>query len=131
MSIRLIQDLHAGISRRDWHAVETAANRLRDDVEKTVAILAGTSVGSLPNDYPLSRLASDALTPPPQPREVGSAEITRLQKELETAREDAARIAEESCTGREIDDMDIGWDAACMIIAEKIRRSLQKKEATE
>ncbi len=26
----LIQDLHAAISRRDWHAVEVAANRLRD-----------------------------------------------------------------------------------------------------
>ena len=57
-----------------------------------------------------------------------AAEITRLQKELETAREDAARIAEESCTGREIDDMDIGWDAACMVIAEKIRRALKDKE---
>jgi hypothetical protein len=73
MSIRLIQDLHAGISRRDWHAVETASNRLRDDVEKTVGILAGTSVGSLPNDYPLSQLASEALSPPPQPREVGAS----------------------------------------------------------
>ena len=57
-----------------------------------------------------------------------AAEITRLQKELDTAREDAARIAEESCTGREIDDMDIGWDAACMVIAEKIRRALKDKE---
>lgn len=28
---QLIQDLHAGISRRDWHAVELAANRLRDE----------------------------------------------------------------------------------------------------
>ncbi|MCD4512526.1 hypothetical protein LQT97_14965 [Brucella pseudogrignonensis] len=26
----LVQDLHAAISRRDWHAVEVAANRLRD-----------------------------------------------------------------------------------------------------
>ncbi|MDR6431280.1 hypothetical protein [Brucella pseudogrignonensis] len=26
----MIQDLHAAISRRDWHAVEVAANRLRD-----------------------------------------------------------------------------------------------------
>lgn len=69
MSIRLIQDLHAGISRRDWHAVETAANRLRDDVEKTVAILAGTGIGGLPKDYPLPELASDVVNPPPQPRE--------------------------------------------------------------
>ena len=67
MSKRLIQDLHAGISRRDWHAAEMAANRLRDDIEKTVAILAGTGVSSLPNDYPLSKLAADALTPAPQP----------------------------------------------------------------
>lgn len=66
MSKRLIQDIHAGISRRDWRAVETAANRLRDDVEKTVAILAGTGVSSLPNDYPLSKLATDALAPPPE-----------------------------------------------------------------
>jgi len=71
MSIRLIQDLHAGISRRDWQSVEAAANRLRDDVEKTVAILAGTGIGSLPNDYPLSKLASDAITPSRQPREGG------------------------------------------------------------
>lgn len=28
--IRLIQDLHAGISRRDWHATEVAASALRD-----------------------------------------------------------------------------------------------------
>jgi hypothetical protein len=68
VSIRLIQDLHAGISRRDWSAVETAANRLRDDVEKTFSILAGTGIGSLPNDYPLSKLASDALNPSPQPK---------------------------------------------------------------
>jgi len=60
-----------------------------------------------------------------------AAEITRLQKELERAREDAARIAEESCTGREIDDMDIGWDAACMVIAEKIRRALKDKEVAD
>ncbi|MCW5708698.1 hypothetical protein [Shinella sp.] len=64
MSKRLIQDLHAGISRRDWWAVETAANRLRDDVEKTVDILAGTGVGSLPNDYPLSQLAAEAIAVP-------------------------------------------------------------------
>jgi len=30
---RHIQDLHAAISRRDWHAVEVAANRLRDASE--------------------------------------------------------------------------------------------------
>ena len=28
---RLVMDLHAAISRRDWHAVERAANRIRDD----------------------------------------------------------------------------------------------------
>lgn len=61
MSKRLIQDLHAGISRRDWSAVEAAANRLRDDVEKTVAILAGPEIGSLPNDYPLPKLARDVM----------------------------------------------------------------------
>lgn len=34
----LIQDLHAAISRRDWSAVEVAANRLRDaDLEKLLA----------------------------------------------------------------------------------------------
>jgi len=61
MSKRLIQDLHAGISRQDWAAVEAAANRLREDVEKTAATLAGPAIASLPNDYPLSRLAIDAL----------------------------------------------------------------------
>lgn len=62
MSTRLIQDLHAGISRRDWSAVEVAANRLRDDIDETRRILAGTGIGSLPNDYPLPRLAADALS---------------------------------------------------------------------
>lgn len=63
MSARLIQDLHAGISRRDWLVVETAANRLRDDIEKTIRILAGTGYGSLPNDYPLPILAADYVAP--------------------------------------------------------------------
>jgi len=71
MSKRLIQDLHAGISRRDWSEVETAANRLRDEVERTVAILAGAGIGSLPNDYPLSKLAADALIPSPVPNVEG------------------------------------------------------------
>lgn len=62
MSTRLIQDLHAGISRRDWSSVETAANRLRDEIEKTVALLAGSGIGSLPNDYPISKLAADLLS---------------------------------------------------------------------
>jgi len=62
MSAKLIQDLHAGISRRDWSSVEAAANRLRDEVDKTVATLAGTGIGSLPNDYPLSKLAADLLS---------------------------------------------------------------------
>lgn len=62
MSKRLIQDLHAGISCRDWNAVELTSNRLRDDVEKTLAILAGAGIGSLPDDYPLSELSTDALT---------------------------------------------------------------------
>jgi hypothetical protein len=62
MSTRLIQDLHAGISSRDWSAVEMAANRLRDDVEEMRRILAGTAISSLPNDYPLPRLATEALS---------------------------------------------------------------------
>ena len=70
MSKRLIQDLQAAISRRDWCAVETSANRLRDDVEKTIAILAGTGIGSLPNDYPLSKLAESALLPSPNASEI-------------------------------------------------------------
>lgn len=38
----LIQDLHAAISRRDWHAVEVAANRLRDaNLEADNAALTG------------------------------------------------------------------------------------------
>lgn len=57
MSASLIHDLHAGISRRDWSAVEAASNRLRDDVQQTISTLAGTGIGSLPNDYPLPRLA--------------------------------------------------------------------------
>lgn len=67
MSKRLIQDLHAAISRRGWWAVETAANRLRDEVEKAIDILAGTGKGSLPNDYPLSELAANAVSPKPDP----------------------------------------------------------------
>ena len=59
MSIKLINELHAAISRRDWSATEAAANSLRDDIDVTVKVLAGPSIGSLPNDYPISRLASD------------------------------------------------------------------------
>lgn len=33
MRHRSVQALHAGISRRDWHATETAANELRDKVD--------------------------------------------------------------------------------------------------
>jgi len=62
MSYSLIQELHAAISRRDWAATESAANRLRDDVDATRKALAGTQIGSLPNDYPLSRLAADVET---------------------------------------------------------------------
>ena len=33
MRHRSVQALHAGISRRDWHATETAANELRDKMD--------------------------------------------------------------------------------------------------
>jgi len=56
-----IQALHAAISRRDWSAVETAANALRDELEATTRILAGTAIGSLPSDYRLSSLAAEAV----------------------------------------------------------------------
>ena len=59
MSIKLIHELHAAISRRDWTATEAAANSLRDDIDAIVKVLAGTNIGSMPNDYPISRLASD------------------------------------------------------------------------
>lgn len=59
MSIKLIHELHAAISRRDWTATEAAANSLRDDIDVTVKVLAGPNIGSMPNDYPISRLASD------------------------------------------------------------------------
>lgn len=77
MSIHLIRDLHAGISRY-WHAVETAANRIRDDVEKTVAILAGTGIGGLPNDYPLSRLAANAINPSPETNVTGADLVAKI-----------------------------------------------------
>lgn len=78
MSKRLIQDLHAGISRRDWWAVEASANRLRDDVEQTVAILAGTGVSSLPNDYPLSKLAEDVVAHRSTPQANGALSMEAL-----------------------------------------------------
>jgi len=37
----LIQDLHAAISRRDWHAVEVAANVLRDQEARPAAPVEG------------------------------------------------------------------------------------------
>lgn len=61
MSTKLIQALYAGISRRDWSDVEAAANRLRDEIDLTTRVLAGTGIGSLPNDYPLSELAQAEL----------------------------------------------------------------------
>lgn len=33
---RSVQALHAGISRRDWHATETAANELRDKMDDLI-----------------------------------------------------------------------------------------------
>jgi hypothetical protein len=61
MSTRLIQDLHAGISRRDWSAVETAANAIRDESEKVRRSLAATDFGSLPADYSTLRMAEDRM----------------------------------------------------------------------
>jgi len=58
---RNIQALHAGISRRDWNAVESAANALRDEHEAMTRILAGTDVGSLPNDMTLSEMAQSRM----------------------------------------------------------------------
>jgi hypothetical protein len=61
MSTRLIQDLHAGISRRDWSAVETAANAIRDESEKVRRCLAATDFGSLPADYATLRMVEDRM----------------------------------------------------------------------
>ncbi len=61
MSSSLIQDLHAAISRRDWTTTEIVANSLRYDIEAARKTLAGTQIGSLPNDYPLRNLAADAV----------------------------------------------------------------------
>lgn len=74
MSIRLIQDLHAAISRRDWSATENAANRLRDDIEAARKHMAGTQIGSLPNDYPLAKLAYDVIETGPTIRFNGTGE---------------------------------------------------------
>ena len=62
MSSSLIQDLHAAISRRDWTTTEIVANSLRYDIEAARKALAGTQIGSLPNDYPLRKLASDVVS---------------------------------------------------------------------
>lgn len=75
-----IQALHAGISRRDWSAVETAANALRDELEQVRRALAGTGIGSLPNDYPLLEMVM-----------VSMEEIERLREE--NARLDATERA--------------------------------------
>lgn len=37
---RSVQAIHAGISRRDWHATETAANELRDRMDNLIRRLA-------------------------------------------------------------------------------------------
>ncbi|WP_156383021.1 hypothetical protein [Rhizobium sp. Root483D2] len=71
----MIEDLYAGISRRDWSAVEAAANRLRDKVGKIVNLLAGSSIASLPNDYPLSTLASDGLTQNPAQKVMAASQV--------------------------------------------------------
>jgi hypothetical protein len=62
MSIRLIQDLHAAISRRDWTSTEIAANFLRDDIHAARKTLVGTQIGSLPDDYTMRKLADDAMS---------------------------------------------------------------------
>lgn len=59
----LIQDLHAAISRRDWHAVEVAANRLRDaDLEKQLAMKIDECAGLANNldGYEADNAAKDA-----------------------------------------------------------------------
>ncbi|MGI2036384.1 hypothetical protein ACRQ1B_28815 [Rhizobium panacihumi] len=77
MTTRLIQDLHAGISRRDWSAVETAANALRDESDKVRRALAATDFSSLPADYPTLRMVEDRMEqlsrchPAPQTRAMG------------------------------------------------------------
>lgn len=38
---RHVQAVHAGISRRDWHATEQGANQLRDDIDRLIIHLGG------------------------------------------------------------------------------------------
>lgn len=38
---RHVQALHAGLSRRDWHATEQAANQLRDEIDRLIIRLGG------------------------------------------------------------------------------------------
>lgn len=51
-----IQALHSGISRRDWHAVEVAANAIRDDRTATY-LLNALKACRLELDYCADQLA--------------------------------------------------------------------------
>ncbi|MBO9108782.1 hypothetical protein J5288_08705 [Agrobacterium sp. S2/73] len=62
MSTKLIQELHAAISRRDWAATELVASRLRDEIEELRKFMAGSDISSLPNDFPLRQLAAKAIS---------------------------------------------------------------------
>ncbi len=79
----LIQDLHAAISRRDWSAVEVAANRLRDaDLEKLLASKS-EECANLANSLDGSEHARSELT----------ARVKELEKEL-TDRKHGGRWSE-------------------------------------
>lgn len=43
---RSVQAIHAGISRRDWWATETAANELRDQIDDLIRRLSSGKEGS-------------------------------------------------------------------------------------
>lgn len=78
--------------------------------------------------------------PAPQPREVGSAEITRLQKELETARRalepfaEAARQADEGAArmgfAPSFDEYEVGWNFSFGQLR-RARAALKNKEVAD
>lgn len=45
MRQRSVQAIHAGLSRRDWHATESAANELRDRMDDLIRRMEARSHG--------------------------------------------------------------------------------------
>lgn len=124
--MRNIQDLHAGISRRDWNATEQAANALRDEYELVTRILAGTDIGSLPHDRTLPDMARDRMaTASPAPHGNARTGIKTMSMECSECEHDLRGGHADDCPRNRPDDIrKAAWD--CWIKTQGVSRPEHK-----